>query len=284
MSFEELADRLAGLRLTADGPAAPRQAVAVDSGPPPRRLVPGASIVETLSYTLVQQLGHEVLDIAGILLVWGPPGHGKTCATAELARAVAVPVVWIHLAAAAKGNEVLRALLAGLGEEISGPTAVLLERARTSLAGRRLLVCVDEANLLNREALHQLRYLFDQPNTTFALVLTGSDFTRAWGAAPELESRISRQVEFGPLAGTRLTRALASFHPVLAATEPTLLRQIDRECAGGSWRTWEKVLVAAIGRGATAADGISEAVSRAVVGTVPPAPGVRRAHLGSRLR
>lgn len=259
-------------------PASPdRESVKVFRGPPPRALPPGAHLVVTLAYRLVQQLGHEVLDIAGILLLWGPPGSGKTSAAAELARSVDVPVIWLHLASHAKGNEVLRKLLEGLGEETSGGGAVLLERARVGLGGRRLLVCVDEAHLLNRDALRQLRYLFDQPDAQFALVLTGADFTQAWDLAPEFESRISRHVEFGPLTGAKLLKALAEFHPVLAATEDALLKRIDRECAAGNWRSWEKVLVAAIGRGADAIVGISEAIAKAVLGVVPPDPGLRRA-------
>lgn len=244
---------------------------------PPIILPPSAALVPTVPFRLVERLGDEVVRMAGILVAEGSPGTGKTCAVAEWCRHLEVPVIWLHLGDTAKGYEVLRALLVALGEEETGRESVLLDRARTSLADRRLLVVVDEAHLLNREALRQIRYLYDQRNAKFSLVLVGVDFRKPWDIAPELESRATRQVKFEELRGAPLRAALAAFSPVLAATDPDLLQRIDTECCRGNWRTWANVLETAIDRGATAAIGITPAVAASTLGSVPPTPSLRRA-------
>jgi hypothetical protein len=249
----------------------------IAAGVPPIVLPPSAALVRTLPFRLVERLGAEILRMAGILVAQGLPGTGKSCAVAAWCRSLEVPVIWLHLADTAKGYEVLRALLVALGEDATGREPVLLARARECLAGRRLLLAVDEAHLLNREALRQIRYLYDQPEARFSIVLVGVDFRRAWDLAPEFESRVTRRVDFSELVGAPLSAALAAFSPVLAATDRDLLGRIDRECCRGNWRTWAIVLETAIDRGATAALGITPAVAASTLGSVPPTPSLRRA-------
>jgi hypothetical protein len=235
----------------------------------------GSGLCATVPFDLVQSLGRQVLDIGGILIAEGPVGTGETVAAAEFCRGLDCEVLWLLLAATTRGNDVLREILGGLREDTSGSGAVLLERARTALAGRRLVIVIDEAHQLHRDALRQIRYLFDQPTARFALILIGRDFTSTWAVAPELESRVARHVRFGQLKGARLLQALAAYHPVLRATDADLLKQINAECCGGNWRTWRNFLVAVIGMGATAGSGITRKIAAGALGAVPPTPGIR---------
>jgi DNA transposition AAA+ family ATPase len=225
----------------------------------------GAAVVRTDPFELTQRFGEQVLAFAGILLLMGEPGTGKTFAATTFCRAADVPVLFLHLADTVRGHDVLRDLLEQLGLASGGGGRALLERAREALLGRRLVILVDEAHQLNREALRQLRYLFDQPGMRFALILTGSDFSKAFGLVPEFESRVARCVHFSPLKGRALIEVLREHHPIFAASDPAVLRAIDRQHCRGLWREWDHVLRDAAGYGATATDGITSDVAQAVL-------------------
>lgn len=237
--------------------------------PPPA----GASMVPTDYYEQTIQFGRQMFAVHGSLKLEGPPGTGKTTAAIALCRALGVPVLPLHLASTAHGHEVVRGMLRTLGEDTSGVGQLLRERAATALARRPMVVFLDEAHLLNKEALQTIRWLFDQPDAKFLLLLTGVDFTRAWRICPEFPSRIARQVDFVRLAGKDLTPALARHHPVLKATPRPTLQRLDRRICKGTWRKWDQVLYFAVGYGATAETGIVDAIADAAILSIPPEAG-----------
>lgn len=237
----------------------------------PVRLPIGASPVPTELFESVQVFGRQVLDLAGILLILGPSGTGKTYAADTMCSNLDVPVVKLHLGSRARGFGVLRTLLEQLGLPSTSTGRLLLQEAREALHDRRVVIYVDEAHQLNAEALQQIRYLFDQRGTRFALVMTAVDFTNAYASTPELATRISRQVDFGPMKGADLLKSLRNHHPILKATDDEVLRHLDRYAGMGVWRRWETVLVAAAGYGATPATGITDEIAGRVLGAVPPA-------------
>lgn len=238
---------------------------------------PGATAVRTDDYLAVQVLGQDTLHLRGILLVQGPPGTGKTHAALDLWRGCS-PSVWIHLAARTRGNEVLRRLLSALDEDTSGTAHRLVDRGLTALRGRRILIVVDEAHLLDPVGVQHLRYLVDLAGGP-AIVLVGNDFERLWAAAPEVRSRIKRVVQFRNLAEDDLIGALRERHPVLAATDEAILKRIDRERCAGNWRAWDDVLVAALAAHADPERGITPALATTIVASMLPHPDCER---GSR--
>jgi len=237
----------------------------------PVRLPIGAVPVLTVPFEAVQAFGRQVLALAGILLILGPSGTGKTYAADTLCSILGVPVVKLHLGSRARGFDVLRTLLEQLGLPSTSTGRLLLEEAREALRDRVLVIYVDEAHNLNAEALQQIRYLFDQRDARFALVMTAVDFTTAYASTPELATRISRQVEFGRMEGAALLRALKAHHPILNATKDEVLRRVDQYPCRGVWRLWENVLISAAGYGATAETGITDEIADHVLGGVPPA-------------
>lgn len=237
----------------------------------PVRLPIGATPVLTELFEAVQEFGRQVLALAGILLILGPSGTGKTYAADTLCSSLEVPIVKLHLGSRARGFEVLRTLLEQLGLPSTSTGRLLLQEAREALHDRRLVIYVDEAHQLNAEALQQIRYLFDQRGTRFALVMTAVDFNSAYASTPELATRITRQVDFGPMKGAALLASLKDHHPILRATDDEVLRHLDRFAGMGTWRRWETVLVAAAGYGATPDTGITDEIASQVLGAVPPA-------------
>lgn len=237
----------------------------------PRRLPLGAARVLTEPFEAVQRFGQQVLALAGILLIVGPSGTGKTYAADTLCSSLGVPVVKLHLGSRARGFDVLRSLLEELGLPSTSNGRLLLQEARDALIGRVLVIYVDEAHRLNAEALQQIRYLFDQHGMRFALVMTGVDFKEAFASTPELATRITRRVCFAPMKGAELVASLKRHHPILAATEDETLRHIDRYACRGVWRLWETVLVSAAGYGASATTGITDETAAQVLGGMAPA-------------
>lgn len=232
-------------------------------------VVPGTSAVETVHFQLVQHLCDQVLALAGILLVRGPGGSGKTYAVTYWTDRASVPVVFLHLLKRTSDTAMLRAILSKLDQPTDGTGEILGQRASGALVGRELVIFVDEANLLNLEALRTLRYLHDQKQARFALVMTGVDFGRPFAGIPEFSSRLKREVRFEPLTGSVLMTALAATHPTLAKTDRQILRAIDRQYAHGLWRHWANVLEYALTAGATPDTGITAAIARGMLGGLP---------------
>lgn len=234
----------------------------------PEILPAGASTVPTQPFEAVQVFGRQIISMGRIMCVTGDPGTGKTYATDCFAASLDVLVVKLHLGDRARGHEVLRALLETLGEPAGARGRLLLENARESLTGRQILIYVDEAHLLNREALRQLRWLYDQRGMRFGLVMTGVSFAEAFAKVPEFDSRVARRVHFTRLDRSTLVPSLAAMHPILAATDPDLLRSIDSRYCSGLWRHWRNVLETAVGYGATPESGLTEKIAAAVVAAI----------------
>lgn len=235
----------------------------------PEPLPVGADPVATEPFEAVRQFGSHILALAGIMLVVGEPGTGKTYAVDSFASSLSIPVIKLHLVQRTRGNEILRKLLEALDLPTTATSTVLLEMARDALLGRELLLYIDEAHLLNREALQQVRWLFDQRGMRFGLILTGSDFKDAFASAPELKSRIARAVRFEKLSGRALVTAVQKHHPIFAATEPALLKELDRRYCAGLWRNWKHLLIAAAGYGANAETGITREIAEGSLGALP---------------
>ena len=223
------------------------------------RLPAGAAIVMTEPLELAHALLRRVVESAtpDILQVVGPPGAGKTTAVDQWCEMnTDVEVVRIALGDLAKGYEVLRELLEMLGYRTDGDGLALRQRAVEALRDRRVLIYIDEADMMNRAALRQFRYLYDYSERRrdaagrmvrhwplrFGLVLVGSDFSTAWRLAPDLRSRVDYNVRFGRIPAAELKSVLRTYHPVFAKTPASLLRAIDAERCAGAWRAWRKIL------------------------------------------
>lgn len=224
------------------------------------RILPaGATLVATEQLEVAHVLLSKIVASPdpAILQIVGPPGSGKTTAVDEWCELHPdVEVARIALGELAKGNQVIRELLAAMGCPTGGDGLALRRRAVDALRGRSILIFIDEADMMNRAALRQIRYLFDYSEwlidangrrrrvwpLRFGVVLVGSDFSTAWSLAPDLRSRVDWHASFGRIEANSLKRVLAAYHPVFAKTPVSLLRAIDSESCRGLWRDWRKLL------------------------------------------
>jgi type II secretory pathway predicted ATPase ExeA len=217
----------------------------------PAPLPDGAQPVATVTFDRVQQFAGEVVEHRGFLEVSGRPGHGKTYAVDTFcasAGALGIDVVKFSLASRAKGYSVVRTILRDLGASDTGDGDALERRIVQVMNAypRDLLLYGDEADLINRDGLRVLRLLRDSRDENnhllrFGLVLVGSDFRAAYRLAPELESRVTRRVKFGPIEDKRLVATIRNFHPLYQDVSADLIRRIDGEHCHGEWRQWRTV-------------------------------------------
>lgn len=240
------------------------------SAPPePEPLPTGASIVHTPWYDLTHRLLREVMQHRGCLQVQGPGGVGKTRTVDDFFTGGDHDVVKLHLESRPKGYAFLRRLVVALGGSEHGDAEALMGQLRAVVGTRRVYVYIDEADLLSRDSLRQIRYLRDQRDLHIAFVLVGSDFREAFKLVPELWSRITRRVTFEPLSADTLVRTLAAYHPFLAGADADLLKAIDEQHCRGIFRVWSVTLAALLDYAdRMAATALTEAVAKAVLGVV----------------
>jgi DNA transposition AAA+ family ATPase len=243
----------------------------------------GASVVETVPYRLTQRVLAEIEDRRGCAEITGLGGTGKTFAVDDFfTRHAEIEVTKIHLEDRVKGHGFLRRLIAELmverdprlddadASDLVDPALngrQLMRRLRSVVGARHVYVYVDEADLLNRDSLRQIRYLRDQRDIHIAWVLVGTNFAEAYRLVPELWSRVNRRVCFDPLPSDALTTTLAAYHPFFAAADPHLLAAIDAEHCRGNWRVWSEVFLDLVDYAARMhAAGLTAEVAAAVLG------------------
>lgn len=207
---------------------------------------PGATVLDTTPMRLFALAAPQAVNLAGILLVDGEPGHGKTCTVETWRQQQSIPTLRVQLPGRATSAAVTQQLLTALRTPHDPTERVwrLQNRLMDSLLARPRILIVDEAQNLGVAGLNQLRHYHDHPDAAWTLVLVGAGISKKIAKNRELVSRISRRVAFGPLTGAGLIEALIAYHPTLYPHAPTdLLHQVDEllERAGygrGNLRAW----------------------------------------------
>jgi DNA transposition AAA+ family ATPase len=117
-------------------------------------------------------------------------------------------------------------------------TDVLLKR---SLGERVRLLVIDESQWLNRECFEYLRYLHDDPGTSFALLLVGgAGCYEVLRREPMLDSRLYAHLRFAELAPEEVAAVIPAYHPIYDGVPLALITLIDESCAHGNFRNWAK--------------------------------------------
>ncbi|CDR18138.1 ATP-binding protein [Streptomyces iranensis] len=101
------------------------------------------------------------------------------------------------------------------------------------------LLAIDEAHQLSASCLEYLRYLYDDPHTSIAMVLAASSHRlRTLRTTPMLASRVTCWHELHPLDATQITTVIPAFHSHWKTTDPDLLVHLDQMWAHGNFRRW----------------------------------------------
>jgi len=245
------------------------------AGPTPRHL-PGtedASIVETFYFRQVSAAVEQMTSLRKPkpVVVQGIPGLGKSFSVHLATSALAIPTYWLEMPNHPKGKETISRIyhkLIGRMPPARTSGYVLLEEVLDALRGRDCVIVIDEVQNLNQESLRELRYLDDDLDTDFLLVLAGCNVRHHLKQyCPELDNRVGRCVSFEPFSGPEMREVLDVYHPLFANTDTDVLLTLY-ESLGGNFRNWANVLEGALTLGADAQVGIADRVARATLRAV----------------
>lgn len=223
--------------------------------PPTTATEPAAGLLSpawTGPYVRCLETAAALAEARDIGVIYGPSGCGKSysarAASAQVA-ASGVAVIWLDM----PPRPSPKAVTVRLSRAVSGecdhrqPEYVLTDELVERLAIDQRLVVIDEAQNLDTNGLNQLRYLHDRPDANWGLLLAGTHaLDHVVRAAPELTTRVARSVEFGPLSGDALYRALAQAHSMFGATAEALIDEIDELFAHGVFRLWARLANASL--------------------------------------
>ena len=228
----------------------------------------------------------SALDRHAVIAVSGPWGCGKSttlaaitavadanCAVVDLARGGSTPKQHWQI--------ISRAIT---GRAAEGTAAQLQEHTREYLHTTATLLIVDEAQNLARQTLMQLRWLWSQPYRQFAVILAGTDLFPVLAADPAIGTRVNRRIRLEHRDTDHIIDLVQGSHPVAAATDRHLLRQVDDTYCQGSWRLWSDLLFAICNdwrhtTGALSAELLNDAIEQVTATpgrvTAPGSPPVR---------
>lgn len=196
----------------------------------------------------------RVLEAAlhrSLCVVTGDCGTGKSFSVgraADLAatRIPGLEIVWLELAGTTKGRQLMFSLgrqLMPAGAKLTGTEWELRNQLREELTARRLLLVIDEGERIAKSAMGNLRWMLDDPDGQFGMVLIGTSEMRL---PPELKSRASATVRVPRIDDADAPKLLSGFHPFFARQDPKLLEKHNRIHARGEWRAWAHFLRRAV--------------------------------------
>lgn len=183
-----------------------------------------------------------------ICLLWGPSGSGKTVA-GQAAAAIAtedtdIDVVYGQLPHGLHMGELAEWLHRRLfGSAPKGTSGRLFEALEDRLAGRRLLILLDEFQGVGLAGMERIRTVFDNPDVQASLVLIADP--RVWklfGKATQISDRAMRKVRFSYLEGDELHAYVRQLHPMLAGASNRQIVELNK-FAKGNLRRWNQICI-----------------------------------------
>lgn len=240
----------------------------------------GARTINTEHFAeTVEAIADDVVPERAIGVVYGEAGLGKSFATSYAETEQQLPVARLEFAPRTTMKALTERLLRQLtGVKHEGERFDLSEDLLDVLGETPRLVVVDEAQRLGYECIESLRWLHDQPETDFALILVGGNGCfELLCRYPMLQRRVYRWVEFRPLDPEDVVEIIPSYHPIYERTDPAVISLIDRSFAHGNFGHWAVFTKTAAGICERRdADRVTEQIARASVKAVNRKPTSRR--------
>ncbi len=145
-------------------------------------------------YAGLEVLGKGVKGRMGMMLIFGPPGTGKTFITQK--QAMQDDTVYVRCKYIDKPKSLLHAIVAELGEEPRRYTSHLFDQALEQLISRPRTLILDEADyLVKGEIIEIVRDLNDMANTP--VIISGmGNIDKKLHRFPHLVDRIRSIVQF----------------------------------------------------------------------------------------
>lgn len=216
---------------------------AVKAGGLPRLTV---SPVSTPCFDIGCDAATLACRMRSIMTFSGPSGTGKTTTAVAAAKNLPMRFVYVKLRHRAGTKEVATAIHAALhpGQPLRGRVreSDYVDSCEDALSLGTIGIIADEVHYIGVPGLIMLAQLWqsvqDSTGTGFPMLLVGSGVHAAAGAAPELATRLTGGVDFGPLEGEELLDVLGRIDERCAATNPKLLQKVNKVYARGLLRFW----------------------------------------------
>lgn len=209
------------------------------------RGLPPVPTVATPGFRKTQVVAADAAELREIAVVAGEPGLGKSFAVYHYVVNQSLPWLWLDMPPKPSPKEIVVRLL----RELTGtcdqrlPVYELSDELCTVLASEPRLIVIDEAQHLDSQGLHQLRYLHDRADADWGLIFAGgAGCEKVLSSDPQLNDRIGGRVRFDPLDGPELLQTLDAFSPFYAAADRQLLMRVDQVYAHGVFRRWARLL------------------------------------------
>lgn len=202
--------------------------------------VEGATTMNTLGFARTQEAWEDTVAEAGIAVIHGVPGNGKTFATGHAAEQEELPLAAFAFEPRVTVKRLVQAILVQVtGIPHLGSRFELLDTLSDELGKTRRVLLIDEAQGLSHEAIETLRWLWDSNPGKFALILVGGN--GCWEHIckyPMLLSRVFTSVAFEPLSPEDVREIIPAYHPIYAEAKPSTIDHIDQRFARGNFRQW----------------------------------------------
>ncbi|MGY6502202.1 MAG: AAA family ATPase [Acidimicrobiales bacterium] len=172
---------------------------------------------------------------------FGAAGTGKTYAVETWIEQHRPDFGWVTATPSPGQKEIFEEIVHSVTGVVPTGTKVQMRReCHALLCDQQPIVVVDEAQYLSQLWLRQLRDLYDRGEGRFAMFLVGGNgVATRLKSDPMLWKRVAYKTWFAPLEGAALIAALQAYHPVLGATDATILAAIDRRAGfDGNLRDW----------------------------------------------
>lgn len=188
-----------------------------------------ARTIKTEQFLMADKAVRTCARRNALALITGPAGRGKTFAVESATSALDVPVVRTLFGASTNRKQMARSLVGATTG--SKPTSRLTHEDLVDECLRLYrdphVAVIDEAQHLNFDCNFFIRFLLDHPETQIAFILVGADGCRERVNRDQmLATRVYRTVEFTDVPMKQILRALPSYHPVFAGTDPELLEEL----------------------------------------------------------
>lgn len=207
-----------------------------------------ATTIGTQPFVEVQQAVSDLVDARAMGAFVGDAGLGKTFAVETARSSIEIDNCRVVIPVRATMRKIAMALLRQLtGVTPTGERFQLADELIDVLAEKPRLVVIDEAQNASHDCIEFLRHIHDDPDTDFALALTGGH--RCWEVLqryPMLHNRIYRRVEFSPMDLSTVYEAIPNFHRIYDGADAEVLTRIYDEFAGGVFRLWTAFTVDAV--------------------------------------
>jgi hypothetical protein len=204
----------------------------------------GARIIETRNFAEVGRLIETVVADAGIGLVFGEGGVGKSFTIEYHLSRLKQPTVDVIVPERASPRSVAAAIYGALtgDEEPTGTRSRLETGAIRLLADRGLLLNLDECQELKGLGFRVVRSIFNRAGDVPCLFAGGPEFSAVIAEEPMLLSRVVAQETMLPLTTDDVLEAVPSYHPIYADAELELIARIDQHLHGffRPWATFTK--------------------------------------------